>query len=289
MEKSVNNLSRILRDETLPQLSAVYLIDEQHNNKYTRLFHSHENELELYYVYSGFGYYMVNNQPYAICKGDMVICNAKVLHGDAPTFKNSLKSYCCALTNVKIKGLPDNWLIDIDDYPIIPCGTLADKVGSIMELIYMLSLDFDNLYEVSTSMANSILLLIYQLLLSRDRHVKRTPSSKTDAVVEKIKTFLDSHYEANLTLESISETLNMNPSFVSHSFKAKTGISPIQYMLFRRFGEAQSLLMNTELSMAEISDLLGFSTPAHFSSMFRKHVGISPIQYKKSFVDMNKK
>jgi len=47
--------------------------------------------------------------------------------------------------------------------------------------------------------------------------------------------------------------------------------------------------MNTELTMAEISDLLGFSNPAHFSAMFKKHVGLSPVQYKRSIDQMNSK
>jgi len=92
-----------------------------------------------------------------------------------------------------------------------------------------------------------------------------------------------------LSLKNISKALNMNPNYISHAFKAKMNISPIHYLLYRRFGEAQSLLMNTELTIAEISDLLGFSNPAHFSAMFKKHVGLSPVQYKRSIDQMNSK
>ena len=49
MDKKVNPISDIFRNKEIPQLTAVYLIDESHNNKYTRLFHSHDYELELYY------------------------------------------------------------------------------------------------------------------------------------------------------------------------------------------------------------------------------------------------
>lgn len=289
MDNKTNQISDIFRDKEIPQLTAVYLIDETHNNKYTRLFHSHDSELELYYVHSGSGYYMVENQLYAVKEGDMIICNEKVLHGDAPAFNNNMRSYCCALTNVKIKDLPNNCLIRNSTNPIVSCGSFAEKVGPLMELIFMLSLDFDQLYDVCSSMAMSVLLLFNQLLLSRDRHQLRTSANNSDAIVDKIKHYLDTNYTKPLSLENISKALNMTPNYVSHAFKAKMNISPIHYLLYRRFGEAQSLLMNTELTMAEISDLLGFSNPAHFSAMFKKHVGLSPMQYKRSIDLMNSK
>jgi len=289
MVKKTNLVSEIFRDEEIPQLNAVYLIDESHNNKYTRLFHSHAVELELYFVHSGSGYYMVDNHLYTVKEGDMIICNAGILHGDAPAFNNNMRSYCCALTNVRIKDLPDNWLVDNKEMPVVSCGSFSNNIAHIMELIYMLSLGHNQLNEVCSSMAVSLLLLMHQLLLSRSRHQMRTPASEIDAVVAQIKTYLDAHYSQNLTLESISKALNMNPSYVSHSFKAEMNISPIHYLLYRRFGEAQSLLMDTELTIAEISDLLGFGNPAHFSAMFKKHVGLSPLQYKQSIEEMNSK
>ena len=107
-----------------------------------------------------------------------------------------------------------------------------------------------------------------------------------DADVKKISDYLDVHYRQKLTLEDISKAVNMKPSYISHIFKQKTGISPIQYTLQRKFGEAQGLLMDTDLSVNEISDLFGFSNTAHFNAMFKKHVGIPPGQYRKSLKEM---
>ena len=289
MDKKTNPISDIFRDQEIPQLTAVYLIEETHNHKYTRLFHSHDYELELYYVHSGSGYYMVENQLYAVKEGDMIICNAKVLHGDAPAFNNNMRSYCCALTNVKMKQLADNCFIDHSTYPIVSCGSFSEKLGHMMEMLFMLSLDFEQLYDVCSSMSISILLLVNQLLQSRSRHHILTSARKSDAIVDKIKNYLDTHYTKPLTLEMISRDLGMTPNYVSHAFKTEMDISPIHYLHYRRFGEAQSLLMNTELTIGEISDLLGFSNPAHFSAMFKKHVGLSPVQYKRSINEMNNK
>ncbi|MBR0288235.1 MAG: helix-turn-helix domain-containing protein, partial [Selenomonadaceae bacterium] len=65
--------------------------------------------------------------------------------------------------------------------------------------------------------------------------------------------------------------------------KKETGLSPIQYMMQRRIGEAQSLLVETSLPIQEIEFRLGFNDSAHFSKMFKKHVGVTPKEYRKHF------
>lgn len=279
-------ISEIFNHGRLPRLAAAYFIDEGHNSRYARLLHVHDSELELYYAVSGQGRYQVEGIPYAIQKGDMIVCNAGVLHGDDKTGGRKLRSYCLAISNVSVKGLPDNWLMDQSLPPVVSCGALADKVGALMELIYMLSIDLDALGEVCSSMAVSLLLLTRQLILSKARHEERRRERIMDALVKEMKDYLDAHYSQKVTLEEASRTLGIKASYISRLFKQEMGISPIQYALCRKFGEAQSMLMDTELSVNEISDLLGFAGPAHFNAMFKKHVGIPPGQYRQSIEEM---
>ena len=51
----------------------------------------------------------------------------------------------------------------------------------------------------------------------------------------------------------------------------------------RRIGEAQELLMNTNLSIAEVADRLGYSSVCHFNAMFKKNVGMPPGKFRQSF------
>ena len=59
-------------------------IDRNYNNQQSILPHMHDNRLELFYVCSGQGQYMVDNRDYPIGEGDIVICNQGVLHGEEP-------------------------------------------------------------------------------------------------------------------------------------------------------------------------------------------------------------
>ena len=74
----------------------------------------------------------------------------------------------------------------------------------------------------------------------------------------------------------------MNKYYLSHSFKREYNISPINYMISRRIEESKYLLAETDLSMSQIAQLLGFSSLSYFSQVFRRTQSISPMEYRKS-------
>ena len=87
-----------------------------------------------------------------------------------------------------------------------------------------------------------------------------------------------------MTLQTIGDALNASPYYLSHVFKNMSGYSPIQYLLRRRLGEAQTLLISTDLTISDIAGLVGFETQSYFNSQFTKHVGIPPKKYRENYV-----
>ena len=104
-----------------------------------------------------------------------------------------------------------------------------------------------------------------------------------DELISQLKDYISEHFAEHLTLEKISEQFFISKSSLSHIFKKETGLSPIQYIIQRRIGEAQSLLVETSLQIQEIEFRLGFNDSAHFSKMFKKYVGVTPKEYRKHF------
>lgn len=86
-----------------------------------------------------------------------------------------------------------------------------------------------------------------------------------------------------LTLEELGETFNISHYYLSHLFKTETGLSPMKYIVHRKIGEAQNLLMNTDMLIGQICEVTGFSDSCHFSSMFKKYIGVTPTQYRQHF------
>lgn len=266
-----------------PQFVNCILIDRSSNDKQSHLPHVHEAELELFYVYAGEGEYMVDNRRYPIRAGDIVVCNAGVLHGEEPSLVRQIHSYSVAITNVQFEGLPPNCLTDSNTRPVVSCGQLAGHVGQLMQLLYMLSADMAHLNELCSSLACSVLLLAQALLRSRDRNAAIDEQEQPSVLAHRVRQYLDEHHNEQLTLREAAERLHISEYYLAHVFKQEFGIPPMQYVMKRRIGEAQELLMNTDLPIAEVADRLGYSSVCHFNAMFKKNVGLPPGKFRQSF------
>lgn len=131
------------RDGLSPKCINCYFMNEYHSQQHSFLPHMHDY-LELFYVYQGKGQYMVNGNLYHIKKGDIVICNAGVLHGKDAVEANHLRSYSIGITNLALHNLPDNWLCDRKTIPVFSCGMLTEQVGELFRLLYLLFSDSKN-------------------------------------------------------------------------------------------------------------------------------------------------
>ena len=100
----------------------------------------------------------------------------------------------------------------------------------------------------------------------------------------RIRSYLDEHYMDAIDLSEVAKTLRMSMHYMSHVFKRTFGYSPMNYLLRRRIGEAQTLLISTDLSITEIGERVGYETTSYFSSQFTKQVGMSPKKYRKTYV-----
>lgn len=83
-----------------------------------------------------------------------------------------------------------------------------------------------------------------------------------------------------LSLSSISEVLDKNPSFLSNQFKRETGKTITKHIQETRIEKAITLLTTTDLSIQEISESVGINDLSWFSKLFKKIVGVSPTQYR---------
>lgn len=282
------NLQKHFRDGHMPIVSISRFINEDHSQNYTFFPHMHKNYLELFYVYRGAGHYMVNGISYSIAQGDIVICNAGVLHSKSCEHAENLRSYSVGISNLALHLLPNNWLCTSDTVPILSCGSLSDSVGEIFRMIYLLSSDRTHLSDIRNCLGAALVLLTHELLHSRDKH-KLLPTPDTSASAERIRQYLDEHFCETLTLPDIGKALNMSEYYLAHIFKDSFGCPPIQYVMKRRIGEAQNLLTDTNISITDITYRLGFGSVSHFTSTFSRYVGTSPGKYRQSFHHMKEK
>ncbi len=106
-----------------------------------------------------------------------------------------------------------------------------------------------------------------------------------NTITDKISTsisYMKSNLNQTLTIETFANQALYSVSRYSELFKIKTGYSPIQYFIRLKIQKACEYLYFTNLSIKEICKEVGFEDPYYFSRMFKKQIGVSPMQYKKS-------
>ena len=96
--------------------------------------------------------------------------------------------------------------------------------------------------------------------------------------------YLALHFSDELiSLESVSEVVNLNSSYFSSLFKKSCNKGFSDYLLDLRIAEAKRLLVNSEFSIAEITQKVGYRDPKHFSRVFKKACQIRPNEYRKLY------
>lgn len=87
--------------------------------------------------------------------------------------------------------------------------------------------------------------------------------------VEKVKTYIETHFKEELTRESLASEVFMNPDYLSKLFKKNTGSSLMDYVTKVRIERAKELLERTVLTISEIAIETGYSNTAYFTKMFK--------------------
>ncbi|MHB8127709.1 MAG: response regulator transcription factor [Mobilitalea sp.] len=125
---------------------------------------------------------------------------------------------------------------------------------------------------------------IYHDLLKKMEDVRGYPS-----LIKEIKLFIESnYYRENISLLEAAEHVNLSPQHLSRIFKKEMQINFIDYLTQVRLGKAIELFENEDLKMYEIADRIGYTTQHYFSSVFKKVLGVSPLEYRNQCKSMNK-
>ena len=112
------------------------------------------------------------------------------------------------------------------------------------------------------------------------------PSQKNigeDRIVHNISKYIKENIDRQIAVAELSRIACMQKNYFIRYFKKETGCSPYQFIMKVKIDIAVGLLENTETTVGEVMEKIGFYDMSHFSNTFKKHVGCSPITYVKKF------
>lgn len=98
----------------------------------------------------------------------------------------------------------------------------------------------------------------------------------------KLKNYLDSNISRLVSAGELAKTIFRSQDYCQKLFSREFGITPYAYQLERKIQTAKSLLADTDLSVGEIAEKLGYTDIHYFSNLFQKKCGCRPTEYRKS-------
>lgn len=114
-----------------------------------------------------------------------------------------------------------------------------------------------------------------------DRKTDFSRAALSQVQVSQVTEFIDEEIYRNFGLSDMAEILGLDPFSFTRSFKAATGETPHQYVIQRRIMHAQTMLQHTSQPIADVAYACGFSSQAHLTSTFTKHLGTTPGAYRR--------
>ncbi len=99
--------------------------------------------------------------------------------------------------------------------------------------------------------------------------------------IQSAVSYIEEHYMQDITVENIAECLNLERSYFSKLFKKMTQKSPQEFLIQYRINKSCELLRTTNMTIAQVSESIGYSNQFHFSRAFKKLMGTSPQQWRR--------
>lgn len=175
----------------------------------------------------------------------------------------------------------------------IPLRTLADAAmlsriryrdplfHHLVEEIYSVADRDDTIVRLLTdAVAETMLVLI------RNKHTESAPIQRElrplDAATRKmIVAYLNDSLDSEIHLDALAQLTGMPVQGFIGAFRRAFHTTPYQFLLDLRIDRAQTLLLGTSQRIAEVAVTVGFSSPGHFATAFKRRVGMSPSEYRR--------
>lgn len=249
-----------------------------------RVMHAHADAVELILICSGSSEYLIHDKKVVIKAGDLLVYNAGVVHDEVSGPDMEVGSYCVGVGGLHMPGLRENALISDEKGYVFPTGRYFEDMKELFVMMFRnLAAGEPHAELFCTSLLRALLVSVLTVTEGVGE-TRENPADEPHILGSRIKDYIDRHYMEPITLQSMGEALRISPYYLSHVFKQMSGYSPVQYLLRRRIGEAQTLLITTELSVARIAEMVGYDSQSYFNLQFTKNVGMPPSRYRHNYI-----
>lgn len=284
IESIKNRNNCLFSNNNFPTLTR---ISKSFNNpNWYRSNHVHSQETELAFIAKGKATFFINQKPFHVQKGDILVIEKGFIHSTISDSFDPSDIFSCSITDYQIQGFEKNCLLRSSDvYPVIHSGIHEKYILACWKELQHYHACNDPVSDsICNMITNSIAGIYYSLFLEQTK----TYNVPAPHFTQDILIYIYDHFCENITLEHLSTIFHMSTGHISHEFSKVFGISPINYAINLKLEHAKWLLVQSDLSIKQIAEKVGYHNLQHFTNIFQKRNGKTPLEFREIYTQETK-
>ena len=133
----------------------------------------------------------------------------------------------------------------------------------------------------SINSVHDAVLLIRQMVLDYCNCANDEPLLQYSPLIRRVIVYIQQEFASPLSLRTVAEVCNINASYLSNLFRTETGTTLTEYINHYRIQKSLSMLKHTQMSIAQVSESVGFLDENYYARIFKKIMGITPKSFRK--------
>lgn len=246
----------------------------------------YHNNFEIIFVTKGTSTFLIENKKIKAEKNSLVLLSNLENHS-MTIDETPYERYVVSVDNLlKINLLPSEIYIKIlqnrpKDFPYIFefNNEDANVIVNILKLLLKEESSKNYSEHLSNLLINQLLIMVFR---SNPDFFKNT-KTEFEKTIYNIQDYINENYKEDINLDLIENKFYINKYEVSRNFKKITGYNFKTYLILVRLSKAKDLLVNSNLTIAEISDRIGYGSESLFVRMFKKYENTTPTKYRRSY------
>ena len=127
-------------------------------------------------------------------------------------------------------------------------------------------------------------LLIYNAVLAAKEILggKQEENNTGNLIADNAVRYINEHYGDDITLSELACLSGVSPQYFDRVFRERLNMRPMEYIARVKISKAKSMLLDCDMSVTQLSEILGYTSPTYFGIVFKKYEGISPSEFRKN-------